>query len=85
MNIDNNILSLLIFFPLLGVLVLAVLPYFRKTSECQLKTAAFIITLAQFLLSLPLFFRFDGSLSTMQFEERIPWFADLGISYHLGV
>ena len=85
MSIDNNILSLLVFFPLLGALVLAVLPYFQKVSDCRLKTTAFVITLVEFLLSLPLFFRFDGSLSTMQFEERIPWLADLGISYHLGV
>ena len=85
MNFDNNILSLLIFFPLLGAIVLGVLPYFSKISDCRLKVTAVGITLVEFVISLPLFFRFNGSLSTMQFEEKLPWLTDLGISYHLGV
>ena len=85
MNFDNNILSLLIFFPLLGAVVLGVLPYFSKISDCRLKVTAVGITLVEFVISLPLFFRFNGSLSTMQFEEKLPWLTDLGISYHLGI
>lgn len=85
MSLDNNILSLLIFFPLLGALLLAVLPYFQKVSDHHLKTAAFLITLVEFVISLRLFFGFNGSLSIMQFEENIPWLRDLGVSYHLGI
>ena len=85
MNLDNNILSLLIFFPLIGAILVALTPYFFRASDYRLKTIAFIVTLAEFVISLPLFFRFNGSFSFMQFEEKVPWLSELGISYHLGV
>lgn len=85
MSFDNNILSLLILLPLAGAVLVAVLPYFAAVSEYRLKVTAVFVTLAEFALSVPLFFRFDSSLSSVQFERLLPWFPDLGINYHLGV
>ncbi len=82
---DSYILSLLIFFPLAGAVALAVVPYLLRISDNSMKSVAVGLTLIEFVFSLLLFLRFDGSLSTIQFQEKIPWLADLGISYHLGV
>lgn len=85
MSFDSDILSLLILLPLAGAMLIAVLPYFVSMRECHLKVTAVFVTFAEFALSLPLFFRFDSSLSSVQFERLLPWFPDLGINYHIGV
>ena len=75
----DNILSVLVFFPavagLLGFVV-------DKNSA-----RAYGITVAsiEFLLSLWLWFSFDGTDAGMQFIENIPLIPDFGVSYYLGV
>ena len=85
MDLYNNILSILIFFPLIGILVLFVLPYFTKVTDEVYKIATFVITLIEFLISLPIFFLFKKGTAAIQFEETMAWFPDIGISYHLGI
>jgi NADH-quinone oxidoreductase subunit M len=76
------ILSILIFFPLLGVLLLVFLP--RKNHQL-LKLATLGISLVQFGLSLILWFRFDSATAAMQFTERHDWLPQYGIGYLLGL
>ncbi len=75
------ILSLIMFLPLAGVLVGT---FIGREKALALKWWALIVTLADFLLSLILYFRWVNT-AEMQFVERVPWIAELGISYHLGV
>jgi NADH-quinone oxidoreductase subunit M len=77
-----NILSAITFLPILGVLVLFFIP---KANHRLLKTTTFMVTVINFLISLPLFLDFDGSSSEMQFVERIPWIEQYGITYHVGI
>ncbi|MDX1815077.1 MAG: Fe-S-binding domain-containing protein, partial [Thermodesulfobacteriota bacterium] len=77
-----NILTVLIFFPLAGTLALVFLP---RENERLLKNLAFGITLAEFVLSLPVAILFDGSTAAMQFVQQVPWIPQYGISYHVGV
>jgi NADH-quinone oxidoreductase subunit M len=78
----NGLLSLVTFEPLLGVLVLILLPRERvRLIKC---TAAFFAGIG-FLLALFLFFSYDTAAGGMQFVERIPWLPNLGVSYYLGV
>jgi NADH-quinone oxidoreductase subunit M len=77
-----NILSLITFLPVLGVILLILI---NKESARLLKTATFLVTIADFLISLSLFFDFKGSSSEMQFVEKIPWIEQYGISYHVGI
>jgi NADH-quinone oxidoreductase subunit M len=76
------ILSLLIFFPLAGAIVLL---FIKKEKLGALRTVAFLFALVEFIISLPLFFVFDTSTAAMQFVENYAWVKEYGISYKLGV
>jgi NADH-quinone oxidoreductase subunit M len=73
---------LLIFFPLVGAFVLL---FIKKEKLGALRAVAFIFSIVEFILSLPLFFAFDTTTATMQFVESIWWIQTYGISYKLGI
>ena len=75
------LLSTIVFLPLLGTLVLFLVP---MSSKGQRWTALFF-SLVTFLISLRLWFGFDSGTHAFQFEEMATWIPSLGISYHLGV
>ncbi|MBA4388148.1 MAG: NADH-quinone oxidoreductase subunit M [Verrucomicrobia bacterium] len=74
------ILSMLIFLPLAGVLIL---PLLRNDGLAKSWTLA--VTLLTLLLSLPLYAAFDFSTAEYQFREDAPWIASLNINYSLGI
>lgn len=76
------ILSLLIFFPILGGVVLLGV---GKENVKSIKIAALIISLAEFFLSLPLWFSFEKTTYHMQFVERHSWIRLFNIDYYLGI
>ncbi len=76
------ILSLLIFFPLVGAIFLL---FIDKEKTGTLRIAAFLISLIEFFFSLPLFFGFDPGTASMQFVEDFRWIPNYGISYKLGM
>jgi NADH-quinone oxidoreductase subunit M len=83
MNIDHSILTLIVFLPLAGALLLALLPDRGKTMEwCALG-----ITLLTFLLTLHLPFHYVYATASgpFQFEQNVPWIATPLIHYHVGV
>ena len=75
-------LSLLVFFPLWGALVLLLLP---RTAINGVRRTALVLSVVEFLLALPLFFWFDPATARMQFVESYPWIDSLSISYQVGV
>ncbi|HWS15907.1 MAG TPA: NADH-quinone oxidoreductase subunit M [Candidatus Methylomirabilis sp.] len=80
--LSSNLLTVLIFFPLAGALLLFFLP---KGNVRLIRNATLLVTLAEFVLSLPLVFAFDDSTAAMQFVRRAPWIPGYGIEYHVGV
>ncbi len=76
------ILSILIFFPLVGIVFLL---FLNKESKKGLKIATLAVALAEFLFSLPLWFNFNSQSAAMQFVERHDWLPTYGISYYVGV
>jgi NADH-quinone oxidoreductase subunit M len=76
------ILSLLIFFPILGAIVLL---FINKENGRALRWVTLIFALIEFIFSLPLFFRFDSKTAAMQFVEDWWWVQSYGISYKLGI
>ena len=76
------ILSLLVFFPMVGVLVLLLI---KKENEGALRNLALVVSIIEFLFSLPLFFWFDPKTAAMQFVEHVWWVESYGISYKLGI
>src|SRR5512137_1804940 len=76
------LLSLITFFPLLGVGLLIFLDRERKET---IRWVTLIVTFLEFLFSLPLFFQFRLDTAAMQFVERVPWIPEYGIFYFLGI
>ncbi len=73
------ILSLTIWLPILaGILIIAL----GDRPARKLAGAASILTL---LVSLPLYFGFDSSTATMQFQESLAWLPGFNINYAIGV
>ncbi len=76
------ILSLLIFFPIVGGLVLLTI---RKEHEQTIRAAAIGIAFMEFCFTLPLWFGFDKGTHLMQFVERRPWIPLFNVEYSLGL
>jgi NADH-quinone oxidoreductase subunit M len=76
-------LSLILFIPVAGALLLALMP---RQAEGSLKTTAFVVSLASFAVSVAMAFAFNaGDNGRYQFAEHAAWVPQLGISYSLGV
>ena len=76
------ILTFLIFFPLLGALLLL---FADRKKTLYIKVFTLVFSVVEFGISLPLFFLFDEKTKGMQFMEKVPWFPEWGISYLLGI
>ena len=75
-------LSLLIFLPVLGAILIMLMP---REREAAIKWAALIASLVVLVVSVPLYTNFNSDLPGYQFEEFRPWIPALNIGYHLGV
>ena len=81
-NADSSLLSLILFTPLAGALVLLFVP---KRQEDVIRWVANVAVAVGFLVSLPLWFRYDPANPEFQFVERLPWIPSIGAEYFLGV
>jgi NADH-quinone oxidoreductase subunit M len=79
---SEHLLSLTLFTPLAGALVLLLIP---STQERVLKLWANVAAFAGFLVSLPLVLRFDKAADEYQFVEKASWIPSLGVQYFLGI
>ena len=86
-----NLLSFLVFSPLLGILILLLIP---KTQEYWLKLVGFVATLPALILSLSAFFQYRSGADLHQWDESLDWisfknaiqYGDLfSIKYELGL
>jgi NADH-quinone oxidoreductase subunit M len=77
----DHLLTLITFSPLLGAVIVSLLPSHRPT---LVKWAAFGLSLIPLVLSLVLWFNFEQG-GGFQFEEQYEWFPQIGSSYHVGV
>jgi NADH-quinone oxidoreductase subunit M len=78
-------LTLVVFLPLAGVLLLGLIP---KDNETALKGAALLVTVAAFIASLVLIGQFDFSGQTYnnyQFEVNEVWIGAINANYHVGI
>ncbi len=82
---DFNYLSVILFLPALGAIVIALA---KGANERLIKRLAAVFTFIPLALALYLFIAFDRSASAsgvFQFEENYLWIGPLGARYHLGV
>ncbi|MED4202892.1 NADH-quinone oxidoreductase subunit M [Neobacillus mesonae] len=73
----HSILSILVFSPLLGIIVLAMLP---KTQEKAIKAVGFLATLPALILSLAVYAHFLAGKSLADFSVSVPWIQFRGIN-----
>ena len=80
-------LSIIVFLPLLGALLVLLLGGRgdRADRETLVRWTALGVSLLSFASTVWLWARFDGSTPDFQFVERYAWLPQFGISYHLGV
>ena len=78
------ILTLVTFFPIVGVIILLLL---RKERETAMRWTALMTAVITFVLSLIMLAGFEPSDPDLQMVVRLPWFSigDLHIEYFLGV
>jgi len=79
--VTDSILSWVTFLPLAGALL--VLLFARKDNIARL--IALGVAIADFILSLHLWFHFDNTKATDQFVELVPWLANGKINYSMGL
>ena len=77
---DSSALSLAVFLPLAGAIVIAALPVRFS------RLAALLFTLVPLLVGVGMLARFDyGAGAAMQFEVSRSWIPSIGAGYHVGV
>ncbi|HWP97271.1 MAG TPA: NADH-quinone oxidoreductase subunit M [Syntrophomonadaceae bacterium] len=76
------ILSIALFAPLVGALLIAFLP---RGGGRTIKWIAAAVTFVSLVLSIKVLVGYSFSQGGMQFIESVPWVADLGVRYALGV
>lgn len=78
----DNILSWIIWIPVLGMVAIAFIP---RQKQDLIKKVAAGATGIQLLVTIILWSAFDATNGSFQFMERAEWIPSLGISYILGI
>jgi NADH-quinone oxidoreductase subunit M len=79
---DSGLLSLLVWLPIVGGLVVLALGESRVALG---RWVALVTSLVALALSVPLYQGFDTSTASFQFVEQLPWIPVFNATYHLGV
>jgi len=80
--VTDHILTWVTFLPLLGALII-LLTMSRRAMVAG--WTALIVSLADLVLSLVLWFRYDAAAGTDQFIEKVAWFLDGKVQFHLAL
>ena len=78
----SHLLSIVTFLPAAGGLFLLLVP---RDQTDVLRRGSLVVACGAFVVSLPLYFAFDGTSADYQFEEVARWLPSLGASYHVGI
>jgi len=79
---NNYLITLLLLIPLVGGLLILVLP---KTKENIVRYSGLAISTVTFILSLLLYFNFDLTIGDFQFIHQFKWIEKLNVSYFVGI
>ena len=85
MEAFNGILTLLTFFPLLGVLLMLLLSWFGRRDDELFKRIAVGTSIITFIISIVVLLMYDRGIAGLQLEDRALWIPSLNISYYLAV
>jgi NADH-quinone oxidoreductase subunit M len=82
MLLNTHVLSIILFTPFVGALLLLVIP---RRHEEAIRWIANVFGILGFVASLPLWFRYQPQGAPWQFVEHAEWIPSIGASYFLGV
>ncbi len=88
MDFSQHFLSILIWLPVFGGIVLLAIGDGHAEGSGwggTMRVTALVVSALTFLISLKLYAEFDNSLAEMQFVERVDWIPSLNVFYYLGV
>ena len=77
-----NLLDAVIFVPLVGAVLIALIP---GRSTTLMRFAALVVTLVTFALSLRVLADFDAGIAGFQMKTTLQWIPEWGISYMTGI
>jgi len=79
---DALLLNIVLYLPVLGMVLLAVIP---SHAEGSIRRVTFWVTVVQLAVTALLYVRFDAETAGLQFASEIPWIADWGVYYRIGL
>jgi len=79
---ETTVLNLVLWLPLGATTALLAVPGARHGA---IRALSLVAMLAQFALTAWLYSRFDNAAAGLQFETRLPWIADWGVYYQVGL
>ncbi|HSB17855.1 MAG TPA: NADH-quinone oxidoreductase subunit M, partial [Bryobacteraceae bacterium] len=79
---NEHLLSIVLFTPLAGMIVLLFIPAAQKN---LIRVWANLVALAGFLVSIPLVMRYDRTSAGFQMIEKFDWIPALGAKYYVGI
>jgi NADH-quinone oxidoreductase subunit M len=80
--LEASALNLVLWLPLVGALVLLATP---RASDEFARRLTFAVMVVQLVLAGWLYAAFDPDAAGLQFETRLPWIADWGVNYQIGL
>ena len=80
--LDSRILTIIIFTPTLGALLLM---FVGRNRESLIRSITLAFTLITFVFSFHIIRYFDNETGNFQFLESLPWIPSIGINYQIGV
>lgn len=81
----NGILTLVTFFPLVGVLLILLLKPLDKESDERIRWIAAVVSGITFLISFIVLLSYDRTVSGLQMVDQVNWIPSWGIQYYMGV
>jgi NADH-quinone oxidoreductase subunit M len=79
---DAVLLNVVLYLPLLGIALVVALP---EGQDDRVRDLSFGVMLAQFVVTAFLYLRFDPGIAGLQAETNLPWIADWGVYYRIGL
>ncbi len=76
-------LSALIILPILGAVIIGLLP--GKLSDDRVRKIALVTAISVLIVNIILVCQFNPNHDSFQFAEDVPWIDWLGLNYHLGI
>ncbi len=79
---DALLLNVVLYLPLVGIALIVALP---ADADERVRSWSFGVMLAQFVITAFLYLRFDPAVAGLQAETNLPWIADWGVYYRIGL